>query len=102
MAAVGSCVSGSLVATRVRGLCTVLVAKSGAVEDCQSWRIQSRTRELPLATVMLTLCRSSDFCLRASQPEPPASSSFSRSPGPSKYGLTTADYCVILAGLPGM
>ena len=35
MAAVGSesCVSGSLVAASVRGLCTVLVAKSGAVED---------------------------------------------------------------------
>jgi hypothetical protein len=28
----------------------VLVTKSGAVVDCQSWRIQSRTRELPLAT----------------------------------------------------
>ncbi len=62
------------------------------MEDCQSWRIQSRTRELPLAIVTLTLCRTSDFCLRevprASQPEPPASSSFSRSP--AKYGLTTA------------
>jgi hypothetical protein len=69
------------VAARVRGSCTVLVTKSGAVEDCQSWRIQSRTRELPLAIVMLTLCRNSDFCLRASQPEPPASSSFSRSRG---------------------
>ena len=91
MAAVGSCVPGSLVAARVRGLCTVLVTKSGAVEDCQSWRIQSRTRELPLAIVMLTLCRNSDFCLRASQPEPPASSSFSRSP--SKYGLTTVLHC---------
>ena len=95
MAAVGSCVSGSLVAARVRGLCTVLlvVIKSGAVADCQScqWRIQSRTRELPLAQaiVMLTLCKNSDFCLRASQPEPPASSSFSR--GPSKYGLTTPE-----------
>jgi hypothetical protein len=78
VAAFGSCVSGSLVPARVRGLCTVLVAKSGAVEDCQSWRVQSRTRELPLAIVMLTLCRNFDFCLRASQPEPPAS--FSRSP----------------------
>jgi hypothetical protein len=28
------CVSGLLVAARVRGLCTVLVTKSGAVEDC--------------------------------------------------------------------
>ena len=55
MAAVGSCVSESLVAARVRGLCTVLVIKSGAVADCQSWRIQSRTRELPLAIVMLVL-----------------------------------------------
>ena len=81
MAAVGSCVPGSLVAARVRGLCTVLVTKSGAVADCQSWRIQSRTWELPLAIVMLTLCRNSDFkfFLRASQPEPPASSFFSRS-----------------------
>ncbi len=34
----------------------------------------------------LTLCRSSDFLLRASQPEPPPASSFSRSS--SKYGLT--------------
>ena len=41
----------------MRGLCTVLVTKSGAVEDCQSWRTQPRTRELPLAIVMLTLCR---------------------------------------------
>ena len=48
--------------------------------------VQSRTRESPLAIVMLTLCRNSDFFLRASQPEPPASSSFSRIF--SKYGLT--------------
>ncbi len=34
-----SCVSGSLVAARVRGLCTVLVTKTGAVADCQSRRI---------------------------------------------------------------
>jgi hypothetical protein len=66
VAAVGSCVSGSLVAARVRGLCTVLATKSGAVEDCQSRRIHSRTQELPLAIVMPTLCRNSesDFCLR--------------------------------------
>ena len=38
----------------MRGLCTVLVTKSGAVEDCQSWRIQSRTRELPLAICDVT------------------------------------------------
>ncbi len=66
MAAVGSCVSGSLVVARVHGLRTVLVTKSGAVADCHSWRIQSesRTRELlseGLATVMLTLYRNSDF-----------------------------------------
>jgi hypothetical protein len=88
VAAVGSCVPGSLVAARVRGLCTVLVTKSGAVEDCQSWRIQSRTRELPFAIVMLTLYRNSDFCLRAAQPEPPASSSFSRSPSPLFKGIS--------------
>jgi hypothetical protein len=89
--AVGSCVSGSLVAARVRGWCTVLVIKPGAVAlaDFQSWRIQSRTREFPSAIVMLTLCRNPDFFLRASQPEPPASSSFSRSF--SKYGLTTVE-----------
>ncbi len=46
----------------------LLVTKSAAVADCQSWRIQSRTRELPLAIVMLALCRNSDFFLRASQP----------------------------------
>ena len=91
MAAVGSCVSGSLVAARVRRLCTVLVTKSGAVADCQSWRIQSRTWELPLAIVMLTLCRNSDFFLRASQPEPPASESSSFSRSFSKYGLTTVE-----------
>ena len=33
MAAVGSCVSGSLVAARVRGLCTVLVTLKGEWED---------------------------------------------------------------------
>ncbi len=38
MAAVGSCVSGSLVAARVRGLCTVLVTKSGAVR----WQVANR------------------------------------------------------------
>ncbi len=66
-------VSGSLVVARVRGLCTMLVIESGALADCQSWRIQSKTRELPLAIAMLTLCRNSDFFLRACQPEPPAS-----------------------------
>ncbi len=35
------------------------MTKSGAVADCQSCRIQSRTRELPLAIVMLALCRNS-------------------------------------------
>jgi hypothetical protein len=58
-------------ATALTGrLCYLLVAKSGAVADCQSWRIQSRTRKLPSAIVTLTLCRNSDFVLRASQPEP--------------------------------
>ena len=31
------CSPGSLGAARVRGLCTLLVTKSGAVADCQSW-----------------------------------------------------------------
>jgi hypothetical protein len=32
------------------------VAESGAVADCQSWRIQPRTRELlPLAIAMLAV-----------------------------------------------
>jgi hypothetical protein len=44
---------------------TLLVTKSGAVADCQSWRIQSRTRGLPLAIVMLTL-------LQAGTPTSPA------------------------------
>ena len=44
------------------------VTKSGAVADCRSWRIQSKTRELPLAIVMLTLCRNSDRLLLACVP----------------------------------
>ena len=54
------------------GCAQCLVTKSGAVmvEDWQSWRMQPRTRGLPLAIVMLILCRNSDFFLRASQPEP--------------------------------
>ena len=44
---------------------------------------------IPMAIVMLAPCRNSDFFLRASQPEPPAASSFSRSS--SKYGLTTVE-----------
>ena len=76
-------------AARVRGLCTVLVTKSGAVEDCHSRRIPEVENSgatlgyrdvLALADMMLTLCRNSDLCLRASQPEPPASSS--AAPGP--------------------
>ncbi len=49
-------------------------------------------RELPLAIVMLALCRNPDFFLRASQPEPPASSSFSRSFPKYAAGLTTVEY----------
>ena len=46
-------------AAGVRGLCSALVARSscGVEASCQSWRIQSSTRELPsLWLVTLTLC----------------------------------------------
>ena len=78
-------------AAGVRGLCTVLVTslllkirfkfklvtvQVGVEASCQSWRIQSSTRELPLAIVTLTLCRNSEFSYgrpsQSHQPPPPS------------------------------
>ncbi len=98
--------SGSLVAARVRGLCTVLVTKSGAAEDCQSWRIQSSCQSRTVSGVTLGYCDADSLQkLRLLLAFVPArttvtkttaavpvhtASSFSRSS--SKYGLTKVEW----------